>query len=76
MNAEIKVTQWFALGDHPLVTDETSHEFEFQEAKNEGAGFINKWTIVYPGMYILEINNQFITVLTQQRLNEIFAIEQ
>jgi len=74
MQADIKLTQWNTFGDHPLVTDKTCGEFEYQESKQEGCGFIDTWTIVRPGYYILEINGHFIQVLSPAKAREVFNI--
>lgn len=76
MLAELKLTQWKKMGDHPLVTQETCNEFEYTEAKLDGAGFIDIWTIVYPGNYILEINNKFITIIGEEKAKIVFTSEQ
>lgn len=69
---EAKITQWNKFGDHPLVKEINNHEFEYQEAKHEGAGSIN-WTIVYPGQYIVEINNEFIGVISKEKAQRILG---
>ena len=56
MDAKITLTQWNKFGDHPLVTDKTVKEFQYQEAKDKGYGFINNWIIVEPSNYLLEIH--------------------
>jgi len=72
MKAEITITQWNKMGDHPLVTNDTVEEFEYQEAKYNNAGFIDKWTIVYPGFYVLEVNGKFLSVIGPKKYKEIF----
>jgi hypothetical protein len=76
MTKEMKVvlTQWNKFGDHPLVTNETCSEFEYEESKNEGCGFINTWTIVRPGQYIVEINNLFIGVISEDKAKKLLLI--
>lgn len=49
-------TVWNKMGDHPNVQPIEVGEFEYQEAKNAGAGALHKWTIVYPGMILVDIN--------------------
>lgn len=60
-----KLTQWKKFGDHPLVKENSCHEFEYEEAASEGCGFINTFTIVNPGSYIVEINDMFIGVVSE-----------
>jgi hypothetical protein len=71
MQMQTKLTQWNKFGDHELVKEITNQEFEYQEAKEEGAGVINKWTIIYPGQYIVEINNEFIGVISKEKAEKI-----
>lgn len=70
---QTKLTQWNKFGDHELVKEITNHEFEYQEAKHEGAGAINNWTIIYPGQYIVEINHEFIGVISKEKAQRILA---
>ena len=70
---DIKLTQWNKLGDHDLVKEITTKEFEYEEAKNEGAGAINQWFIIYPGQYIVEINNEFISVISTEKAEKILS---
>ena len=67
----VTLTQWNKMGDHPLVTLKCSAEFEYQEAKKEGAGFIESFTIVYPGQYIVQINGVYIGVISPQKAEQI-----
>ena len=71
MEMNVTLTKWEKFGDHPLVTDETSCEFEYEESKYEGCGFIDIWTIVRPGSYILEINGEFIAVIGEKKAQKI-----
>lgn len=70
---DVKLTQWNAFGDHDLVKEITNHEFEYQEAKSEGAGAINNWTIIYPGQYIVEINNVYIGTISSEKAQTILS---
>lgn len=71
-----KLTKWEKSGDHPLVRMEnTINEYEYTEAAAQGAGFINQWTIVYPGEYILEMNDIFTAVLPAEKIAEIYGIQ-
>lgn len=71
----IQLTQWNKFGDHALVQEITNKEFEYEEAKSEGAGAINHWFLVYPGQYIVEINNEFISVITEEKAQRILAFQ-
>lgn len=73
MNAQL--IQWNKFGDYPLVTKEHCSEFEYTEAAYDGAGFINKFTIVYPGSYIVEINGVYVSVISEKKANEILKKE-
>ncbi|MBC7473931.1 MAG: hypothetical protein H7263_06535 [Candidatus Sericytochromatia bacterium] len=68
---KVTLTQWNKIGDHPLVTLKCSAEFEYQEAKKDGAGFIESFTIVYPGQYIVEINGIYIGVISARKAKQI-----
>ena len=68
---DVKLTQWNKFGDHDLVKEITNKEFEYEEAKNEGAGAINQWFIIYPGQYIVEINGEFISVISTEKAEKI-----
>lgn len=74
MIADVKLRRWSKMGDHPLVTEDTSAEFEYQELKAEGCGFIKTWTVVHPGDYLLEINDQYVCVLTPKQVKDIFGL--
>ena len=74
MDAKITLTQWNKFGDHPLVTDKTVKEFQYQEAKDKGYGFINNWIIVEPSNYLLEINGHLIKVFSQTEVDKIFGM--
>jgi hypothetical protein len=68
---QFQFTKWNQFGDHPLVKKNECHEFEYIEAENEGCGFINTFTIVHPGDYILEINHIFVAVISSQKYDKI-----
>lgn len=68
---KVQLTQWNKLGDHPLVKEITNKEFEYQEAKQEGAGAINDWQIVYPTQFIVEINGEYIAVINKEKAEKI-----
>lgn len=67
----VKLTQWNKIGDHPAVTLKCSAEFEYQEARKDGAGFIDIFTIVYPGNYVVEINGFFVGVISSSKAEQI-----
>lgn len=69
----VKLTQWNKFGDHELVTQITNREFEYDEAKHEGAGVINKWDIIFPGQYIVEINEEYIGIISEKKAKIILA---
>lgn len=69
-----KLTQWKKLGDHPLVKEIENQEFEYQEAKYDGAVVINDYRIIYPGEYIVEINDEFVGIISEEKRNKIFKI--
>lgn len=71
----VKLTQWNKLGDHPLVTNKHCAEFEYTEAAHQGAGFINSFTIVYPGSYIVEINGVYVGIINEAKAKEILNKE-
>lgn len=67
----VKLTQWNKSGDSQLVSNKTDiKEFEYVEAMSNGYGFINN-TIVYPGDYIVEINNIFTAVVSKEKGKEL-----
>jgi hypothetical protein len=61
----VKLTQWKKIGDHPLVKENSCREFEYEEAASEGCGFINTFTIVYPGSYIVEVNDMYVGIVSE-----------
>jgi len=61
----VKLTQWKKIGDHPLVKENSCREFEYEDAATEGCGFINTFTIVTPGSYIVEINDVYIGIVSE-----------
>lgn len=69
----VKLTQWNNFGDHDLVKVITNREYEYDEAKQNGAGIINNWYIIYPGQYIVEINEEFIAVIDEEKAKKILA---
>lgn len=68
---KVQFTKWNKHGDHNLVKKNKCKEFEYIEAEANGCGFINTFTIVHPGDYIVEINHVFITVISQKKYEEI-----
>jgi hypothetical protein len=62
---DVKLTQWNKHGDHPLVKENSCKEFEYEDAANEGCGFINVFTVVNPGSYIVEINDIYVGVVSE-----------
>lgn len=72
-NMETKLTQWNKFGDHKLVKKITNKEFGFQEAKSKGAGVIDNWTVIYPGEYIVEVNDEFIGVISEEKAKRILV---
>lgn len=67
------LTQWHKLGDHPLVTEITNQEFDYQESKAYGAAAINNRILVYPGQYIVEVNNIFVGVISKETGEKILS---
>ena len=71
MIMKVKLTEWNKLGDHPLVKEITNREFEYEEARQEGAGVINNWQLVYPSQFIVEINGEYIGVINKEKAEKI-----
>lgn len=64
-------TQWNTMGDHPLVKENTCHEFEYEQAASRGCGFINTFTIIYPTNYLVEVNDVFVGVINQATYEQV-----
>jgi hypothetical protein len=73
---DVKLTQWKKHGDHPLVEENTCREFPYEDLASEGCGFINTFTTVYPGNYIVEINGIFIGVVSEVKGRAILVNEE
>jgi hypothetical protein len=69
-------TQWNKMGDHPLVKENSCFEFEYIQAVERGCGFIDTFKIVYPGNYIVEVNDVFVGVINQETYNKVNMAEQ
>jgi hypothetical protein len=69
-------TQWNTMGDHPLVKENTCHEFEYEQAASRGCGFINTFIMVYPTNYIVEVNDVFVGVINQATYEQVKNKEQ
>lgn len=74
-NVEINLIQWNEFGDHPLVTEEHPQEFLYQEMAMAGCGFIEKFQIVHPGDFILEINGHIVSVMDQSKVAKVFGLD-
>lgn len=69
----VTFTVWNAMGDHPMVTPIENQEFEYQEAAAVGAGVLHRWTIVYPGAVVVDINGVTIGVISPDMYAQIQA---
>lgn len=74
-DVEVGLVLWNKMGDHPLVTAEHNSEFPYEELAAEGCGFIDRYQIVRPGNFILEMNGHVVAVLSKAKVSEIFNVE-
>ena len=68
-----KITQWTRMGDLTFVKENSCSRFEYKQAALEGCGFINIFTIVHPRDYIIEINDIFVGVISEDKYEKIMS---
>ncbi len=73
-DVEFNLVQWNKMGDHPLVTSEHSQEFPYPDLAEEGCGFINQFQVVHPSDFLLEINGHVVSILSKEKVSEIFKV--
>lgn len=72
---QTKLTQWHKLGDHSLVKEITNQEYDYQESKYYGAAVIYDRVLIFPGQYIVEVNDIFVGVISEENGNKILSQE-
>lgn len=74
-NINLQLVQWNKMGDHPLVKENVSNEFPYENLAREGCGFMNIHQVVHPGDFLLEINGHVVSILSEEKVSEIFNVE-
>lgn len=69
------LTQFNKPGDHKLIKEITNQEFEYQESKAYGAYAIFDRILIYPGQYIVEVNDIFVGVISEENAQKILSKE-
>lgn len=70
-----KIIPWSQMGDYPLVQENTCNDLKYTQAALQGCGFINTFTIVHPGDYIVEVNGVYVGVIGKEDADKINLIE-